>query len=162
VKKKENNYAFIDGQNLYLGAKESNISLDYKKLRIYLKEKFSVSKAFLFLGYIFENKKLYEYLKDCGFLLSFKRVLASKEKNKQKGNIDSHLVFYLMKNKNKFDKAIVITSDGDFDSTIEYLDKHDKLCKVISTREDKCSSLLKRSAKENIIYIDKIKDKVSK
>lgn len=34
---RENNktYAFIDGNNLYLGAKSQNIELDYRKLRLY-------------------------------------------------------------------------------------------------------------------------------
>jgi len=32
------NYAFIDGQNLYLGVDELGWQLDYKKLRVYLYE----------------------------------------------------------------------------------------------------------------------------
>jgi uncharacterized LabA/DUF88 family protein len=162
VRKKENNYAFIDGQNLYLGARESNIDLDYKKLRIYLREKFSVSKAFLFLGYVSENKKLYEYLKDCGFLLSFKKIIIPKQKIKQKGNIDVHLAFYLMKNKTRFNKSIVVTSDGDFNSLIEHLDRKNKLMGIISPNEDKCSSLLKQSAKGKIFYLEEIKEFISK
>jgi len=36
--KQENNYAFIDGQNLNLGIRELGWKLDFKKLRIYLRE----------------------------------------------------------------------------------------------------------------------------
>ena len=46
-KKQQNNYAFIDGNNLYLGAKSQNIELDYGKLRKYLRSKLKVRKAFL-------------------------------------------------------------------------------------------------------------------
>jgi len=37
---KEHNYAFIDGQNLYLGVTSLNWHFDYKRFRIYLKEKY--------------------------------------------------------------------------------------------------------------------------
>lgn len=38
------NYAFIDGNNLYLGTKAQDINLDYGKLRKYLRNKFDVEK----------------------------------------------------------------------------------------------------------------------
>ncbi len=37
--KQENNYAFIDGQNLNLGIKRLGWALDFKKFRVYLREK---------------------------------------------------------------------------------------------------------------------------
>ena len=40
--KKENNLAFIDGQNLHLGTKEEGWKVDLIKFRIYLKEKYKV------------------------------------------------------------------------------------------------------------------------
>lgn len=159
---KQKNYAFIDGQNLYLGSKEVNFNLDYEKLRIYLKERFGVNKAFLFLGYISNNTKLYSYLRNCGYLLIFKRILISKIPTKQKGNIDTHLAFYVMKNKNRFDKAIIITSDGDFDSLVEYLDRRERLSAVITITSKKCSKLLKKSAKNKMIFLDEVKSRLSK
>ena len=54
---KEHNYAFIDGQNLYLGVTSLNWHFDYKHFRIYLKEKYGVSKAFLFIGYLSKYAK---------------------------------------------------------------------------------------------------------
>jgi len=52
------NYAFIDGQNLFLGAKQDNWAIDHKRLRIYLEKKYNVSQAYYFLGYI----KVVDYL----------------------------------------------------------------------------------------------------
>jgi hypothetical protein len=43
-----NNYAFIDSQNLNLSIKELGWNLDFKRFRIYLQEKYSITKAFLF------------------------------------------------------------------------------------------------------------------
>ena len=58
-KKAGNNYAFIDSQNLNLGINKLNWKLDFKKFRIYLKEKYKVSQVFLFIGFIPENQDLY-------------------------------------------------------------------------------------------------------
>jgi hypothetical protein len=41
------NYVFIDGNNLYLGAKTQRINLDYKKLRLYLMNKFHADQKLL-------------------------------------------------------------------------------------------------------------------
>ena len=40
-------YAFIDAQNLYLGIKELGWKLNFKRFRVYLKEKYGVEKAYL-------------------------------------------------------------------------------------------------------------------
>ena len=45
MKKKLNNYAFIDGQNLYLAIQELGWKLDYKKFRVYLREKYAILKV---------------------------------------------------------------------------------------------------------------------
>jgi len=39
-----NNYAFIDSQNLNLGIQKLGWKLDYKKFRVYLKEKLEYKK----------------------------------------------------------------------------------------------------------------------
>jgi len=76
-------YAFIDSQNLNLGTSKDLFNrkgkkiykgwkLDFKKFRIYLSDKFHVSKAFLFIGYIKENERMYRQLKSFGYELIFK------------------------------------------------------------------------------------------
>jgi hypothetical protein len=47
----EKNLAFIDGQNLHLGTKESGWKVDFVKFRIYLKDKYKVEEAYYFMGY---------------------------------------------------------------------------------------------------------------
>ena len=51
MKLKENNYAFTDSQNLNLGIQKLSWKLDYRKFRVYLKEKYSVEKAYIFIGF---------------------------------------------------------------------------------------------------------------
>lgn len=61
---------------------------------------------------------------------------------------------------NKYDKAVVITSDGDFYCLVNYLYDNNKLEIVISPNKRKCSILLRKSAKEKIDFIDNLKQKL--
>ncbi|KKP92579.1 MAG: hypothetical protein UR98_C0023G0008 [Parcubacteria group bacterium GW2011_GWA1_36_12] len=45
-------YAFIDSQNLNLGIKSQGWKLDWRKFRQYLRNKYSVVKAYLFIGQV--------------------------------------------------------------------------------------------------------------
>ena len=145
-KKTEKNYAFIDGNNLYLGAKNQGIKLDYGKLRKYLRSKFSVTRAFLFIGYDPFNASLYSKLQSLGFILVFKPTIPYRDQNGQrtmKGNVDAELVLHAAAIEfNHYDKAVIISSDGDFACLVRYLREHDKLKKVITPTE-KFSKLLK-------------------
>ena len=89
------NYAFIDGNNLYLGTKAQDINLDYGKLRKYLRNKFDVEKVFLFIGYDPRNTMLYSTLQTYGYILIFKpTVIFEDEKGNRTmiGHVDAELV----------------------------------------------------------------------
>lgn len=62
MEKKKNNYAFIDSQNLNLGIQSLGWKLDFKRFYTYLKDKYKVEKAFLFIGYVVGNEALYTLL----------------------------------------------------------------------------------------------------
>lgn len=113
----------------------------YKKFRIYLKNKYKVKKAYLFIGYIHGNEKLYSNLKDFGYILIFKPVLESKDK--VKGNVYAELVLHTMIEKDNYGKAIIVSGDGDFYCLIEYLERNKKLERIMVPNR-KYSSLLKR------------------
>lgn len=147
-------YAFIDSQNLNLGTskdiknKRGKIvykgwKLDFKKFRIYLRDKFRVSKAYLFIGYIKENDRMYSQLRSFGYELIFKPT-TKDNLGKPKGNIDADLVLhsaaieYL-----KYDKAVIVSGDGDFLCLHKYLEKNKKLLRIIIPNLKSQSSLLK-------------------
>ena len=157
--KEKANYAFIDGQNLYQGVKEQGWKLDYKKFRIYLKEKYKVDKAYLFMGYIAQNQVLYTDLRDQGYILKFKPVLHIDQGSKQ-GNVDADLALNVAVYYREYAAAVLVTSDGDFDTTVKYLKKKDKLAIVLSPGEEKCSALLKIAAQEKIDFLNNIRPKV--
>ena len=88
-----NNYAFIDGQNLY---QSLNWQIDYKKFRIYLKDKYKITKAYYFIGFKWDENDLYEKLQEAGFILVFNIKRKNLQSNK-KWNVDTNLVFNVMK-----------------------------------------------------------------
>ena len=57
-----------------------------------------------------------------------------------------------------YDKAVLITSDGDFDNLVKRLLLQEKLRMVFAPCKDGCSWLLKSAAKGRIAFIDDYKD----
>jgi len=155
------NYAFIDSQNLNLGIQSLGWKLDYKRFRIYLKDKYKIEIAYLFIGYLPENQDLYDSLQKAGYVLKFKPVLPQKDGN-HKGNVDADLVLQTMIDhyEKNFDKALIITSDGDFYSLVKFLYQRDRLLLVMSPYGLTCSTLLKKTAKEKLIFMNNLKDKL--
>jgi len=161
MKNGENNFAFIDSNNLNLGVKELGWRLDFKKLRIYLKEKYGITKAYLFIGYLPENQELYRSLQEFEYVLVFKPVMKNKD-GKPKGNIDAELVLRAMIDWDKYDKAVIVSSDGDFYCLVNYLYEKEKLKRVISPNYKRCSALLKKAAREKIDFLDYQRNKLAR
>ena len=147
MKKKLNNYAYIDGANLHNGIIGFGWKLDYARFRVWLTEKYSVKNAYIFIGLIPKYKDLYKYLQECGFTLVFKEVIYDGD-GKAKGNCDADLVLQATRDayENKFDAAIVVSSDGDYAGLVKFLKERGKLRVILSPHtKDLCSILLKRT-----------------
>lgn len=157
--RRENNYAFIDSRNLHKGVKDLGWKLDFQKFRVYLTHKYYVSKAFLFIGYLPTNTNLYRALQDYGYTLIFKPAITGAD-GKSKGNVDAEFVLHSMIEYANYDMAVIVTSDGDFACLAEYLYEKNKLKTVISPHYRTCSILLKRAAKEKIVFVDTLRHKL--
>jgi uncharacterized LabA/DUF88 family protein len=155
---KSNNFAFLDSQNLNLGIKQQGWILDFKRFRVYLQEKYGISKAFLFIGYIPTNQSLYTALQSFGYILVFKPTLQGA-KGKIKGNVDAELVLHAMKELPHYDKALIVSGDGDFACLIEYLNKMKKLLNLMIPDQGQYSSLLRKFNAE-IIFMNNLRAKL--
>lgn len=154
------NYAFIDTQNVNLGIRELGWKLDWKKFRIYLKEKYAVETAYMFIGFIEKNQDLYLSLQKKGYVLVFKEILKNKD-GFIKGNCDAELVLQAMIDYKKYKKAIIVSGDGDFACLVRHLKKQNKLEKVIVPNIKKYSALLKKAAEnEYLDFINNLKRKL--
>lgn len=147
-------YAFIDSQNLNLGTSKDiyrngkliykGWKLDFKKFRRYLFDKYHVNKAFLFIGYIVTNENMYRFLKDCGYEIIYKPVVKDRD-GKAKGNVDAELVLHCAAIEYlNYDKAVVVSGDGDFYCLHDFLERKQKLLKIIIPNKNSESSLLRK------------------
>jgi uncharacterized LabA/DUF88 family protein len=155
------NYAFIDGQNLYSGIKTLGWRLDHRKFREYLARHYGVTRAFYFIGYIDSQQTLYIGLQRAGYELVFKPVVQGRN-HIPKGNVDAELVLNAMIEYLNYDQAVLVTGDGDFGCLVEYLEGQGKLRMVLAPNRAFCSSLLKRTAKGRLHFVENIRHLVEK
>lgn len=147
--------------------------MDWRKFRVYLEKKYNVKKAYMFIGYMPENVALYEQMHDSGYAVVLKPTIdmniveelekPDKEKEVQKpptkGNVDADLVLYAMKELPHYNKAIIVSGDGDFFGLIEYLHQKKRLLHIMAPNWQ-YSSLLKPFEKY-IIRIDQLRKELS-
>ena len=92
-----------------------------------------------------QNQKLYTELQSAGFILIFKPTVRYFENGKEtvKGNVDAELVLHASAIEYPhYDKAVIVTGDGDFACLAEYLEENNKLLHIL-TPTSKYSQLLK-------------------
>ena len=147
------NYAFIDSQNLNLSIRDQEWRLDFGRFRKYLEDKYGITKAFLFIGYVPTQQNLYTSLQQSGYVLIFKPTLALAE-GRVKGNVDAELVLHAMIEYPNYDQAVIVTGDGDFHCLVEYLKKQGKLCRLLIPNKQKYSALLRKFASDMAFISD--------
>ena len=156
--KPRNNYAFIDSQNLNLSIGSQGWILDFEKFRQYLRDKYGIAKAFLFIGYVYENQDLYTSLQKDGYILVFKPTLKLPS-GKVKGNVDAELVLHAMIEYKNYDNALIVTGDGDLHCLVDYLMKNGKLLKLMIPNRNSFSSLFRR-LRPHIVFMNELKGKL--
>lgn len=161
-----NNIAYIDGQNLYMGTStgEPSWHVDLSRFRKYLTEKYHVEKAYYYLGYLIDgNQDLYEKLQTAGFIVVF-REHNSQMLGKKKGNVDSDIIFSIMKRLYKNDlegKIILISGDGDYKMLVDFLIEENKLEKILFPNRVFASSLYKSIGGQYFDYLENVKNKIA-
>ena len=162
-KQKEIIYAFIDSQNLNLAIQDCGWDLDFARFRIYLKDKYKASKTFLFIGYVPGNESLYTFLQSAGYIVIFKPTLEYKKEGEihRKGNVDAELVLHTMIEYPNYDKAIIVSGDGDFHCLIEYLEQENKLARLLIPNKRKYSKLLWKF-RGHIDYLNYLENKLAR
>lgn len=154
------NVAYIDGANLHKGILELGWKLDYKRFGVYLKDKYKIEKAYLFLGFIAKNTQLYQNLQDWGYTLVFKPTVPGTD-GEIKGNCDAELVLQAAKDfyEHAYNKALLISGDGDFACLVKFLSSKNKLDAVLAPQSKKCSILIKQVAPK-IVFLEELRKKL--
>src|SRR3954467_14123950 len=109
-------YAFIDNQNLNVTIQSLGWKVNWQRFRKFLTDKYGVTHAYMFIGYVPEFEDMYEKLHDAGFSIVLKPTYdmtkprqeedvkkeeeksaeAEEQKKPVKGNIDAELVLHAM------------------------------------------------------------------
>lgn len=157
---KNESLAFIDGQNLYMGTAKRERNpwrIDLRRFRVYLEQKYGVVKAFYFLGYVQEERQdLYEEIQSAGFVLIFREHNAAMA-GKKKGNVDSDIIFNVMKKLYKREvsgKIFLVSGDGDYKMLVDFLVEEGLFGKVLFPNRQYASSLYKKLGSEYFDYLE--------
>lgn len=158
MEEKENNYAYIDGANLHKGVASLGWKLDYARFRVWLTEKYNVSRAYLFIGLIPKYKDLYTKLQESGFTLIFKETTYDHT-GKAKGNCDADLV--LRATIDAFEgentKSVIVSSDGDYASLVNFLKEREKMLIILSPHTKDTYSILLKRTNIPVTYLNDVK-----
>lgn len=154
--------AYIDAANLSKATEKMGWRIDYVRFRKWLSDVYKISEAKIFIGMIPRLQYVYSKIERAGFTIVYKETIQNEEGN-IKGNCDAEIITTLMSDyyENKFSKAIMVTSDGDFACVCRFLNKKNALLAIVSP-SDKCSIFLKRisvpitfcSTQRNLIQLE--------
>lgn len=203
-------YAYIDASNLFYGGKKSlGWSIDYRKLREYLEEKYQVSQVFFFGG-VEIHKFIFDYLKnDTIPIRDLEKYLVNLIKKKgdkiseaelklldrhlkrvrfyikiekfgyklilkpiktyydpeglpiRKANCDVDMAFYLMRDRNSFERVLILSGDGDFLPVLKFL-KENKKEVLILARAERTAKEMKRFAAEKFLDFEYLRERLKR
>lgn len=154
------NFAYVDNQNLYMATHRHPTDpwdIDMGRFRIYLRDKYNVIIANLFMGaFDARRRDLYTSFQRLGYVLVF-RENGIDLKGAKKGNVDTDIVFEMMRDAYtaaQMKKAVLVSGDGDYYRTVEHLMAIGKMERVLLPSHRNASSLYNRIGDENRAYLD--------
>jgi len=105
----------------------------------------------LLIGRHLQRVRFYQKLNGFGYKLYLKPVKLYDQEDgttKRKANCDVDMAFYLMKEKDNFNKAIILSGDGDFLPVLKYLKEQDRDV-IILARGPRTAKEIKQFAGSN-------------
>jgi len=156
---RENNHAFIDGTNLHKSLQRNHQRVDFSRFRLYLREKYGITIAYYFLGYVQGNEGLYTSLEAAGYTVVTKPTLPLPG-GLVKGNCDTELVLKAATTMDSYDQGVLVSNDGDFTCLIRYWRDQGRFKTLIASSREDCSRLLRVAAQQRVVYLDEAKDKI--
>lgn len=138
--KKKKVAVFIDAANLEQSAKAQHWRVDYRKLRSWLRKKYSVA----YLGFYsarfatLSHDAFLTVLKKIGYTLVTKPIkhIGNKEdpQHTRKANFDVEIAINAMKLIDEYEEIVLFSGDSDFTYLLRELQKRGKHVVVISTK----------------------------
>lgn len=148
---------FLDGSNLFFTQKKLGWNIDSEKLLNYCRSYGELVEALYYTGENHDGnqKKFLDKLAYIGYSLVTKPVKTICDyvtgQTTQKANLDIEIVLDMFNMIDRYDMAILISGDGDFERALTSLKSRGKEIKVISTRGCVASELVHTAG---INYVD--------
>ncbi len=114
------------------------------------------------MGYVDGNQQIYKKLQEDGYIVIFKPTLIYKD-GTTKGNCDAELVLHSMIELAHYEKAVLVSGDGDFYCLAEYLRDIRKLGVIIIPDHERYSALLKKintPSEKYLVFLNQARSKV--
>lgn len=159
----EQNWVFIDLQNLYKGVQERGWKINWYSFRSHLTIKYSAVKAVVFTGFVSGNEWLYRKLTLAGFQVETRPTRILADGTIDGGNCDADLSSFVMDYKTDYTKAIIVADDADYYRTIQSLQRQNKLRLIISSHLlANTSSLIKQAvSRDMLVSIHGLRNQIS-
>lgn len=143
---------YVDFQNISIGLEKRWFSINRKKFYIYMRDKYTITNAKLFIGYIEKYDTFYKQLQSYGYEIIFREAIFTEKRFK--ANVDTDLVLEVAEDyfTHWLQKCFLLTCDGDFDVLIRFLYKKWIMWGLFISSPGDVSFLLKKYTKETDIY----------
>ena len=152
----------IDGANLYFGAKNLDIQIDYAKLLDLLKGESELAFARIYLA-TSDDQNQYGFLhhvQQSGFEVKSKALIRRRD-GSAKGNLDGEMITDLMLEQEQFDTVVLVTGDSDFAYTVATLKQRQGVrVEVMGLWQNTSSTLIE--AADKFINLADIQNQVSR
>jgi uncharacterized LabA/DUF88 family protein len=135
---------FVDLSNIYYGAKEAGITIDYRKLLVALTGNRSLVRAYAYTGIDPDNatqQAFQEFLREAGYKVVAKEVRRFSD-GTMKANLDIELVVDLIRLAPRLDAAVIVSGDGDFAPAIRAVQEMGVRVEVAGFRRSTSTDLL--------------------
>lgn len=119
----------------------ANETVPIKKLESYLSElvkkegKHMTEAKLLLLDRHFKRARFYRKLEEFGYTLVLKPVKTYEDEDgipRRKANCDVDMTYYLMRDRDQFDRVLILSGDGDFLPVLKFLRTHKKEVLILS------------------------------
>ena len=116
----------------------------------------------LLIGRHLQRVRFYRKLEIFGYTLFLKPIKLYNQDDgttKRKANCDVDMAFHLMKEKDNFDQAIVLSGDGDFLPVLKHLKSIDKNVLVLA-RSERTAKEIKQFANEDFRDFQYLRERI--
>ncbi len=157
---------FLDNSNIFKGFRKYDVKVDYEKLKNIITSGRELQAIFLYEGAVYPislgKRKWYKELTiRSGYTIktSFDKIV-SNDAIEKKVDINIAIDIISLAYENAYDKAVLISGDGDFVPVVRKLKELEKDVEVWAFRYSLANALREELEQENIHYLDDILSKI--